>query len=359
MEHNKKVDYLIVGQGIAGTILTYQLIKRNKTVAIIDNKPSDSSSRVAAGLFNPITGRKFVKTWKADELFPCLHSFYREFETYLGAKFFRTCEIFRPFENLGEQNDWDGKTANDDYKDYIEVVRDSSLFPLVKNPHGGLLVKNGGFLDLNTMLDVARAKFSESVTVVEETFDPTALKVNDDGVEYGDIKANRLINCAGSNANMDPLFSWLPFRLVKGEVLHLQSDEKIEHIFNKGCFITPPLNGVCRAGSTYDWKDLTTKPTENGRNTIMEKLNALIKWQVEIKDHKAGIRPATLDRKPFIGVHPEFATIFVFNGLGTKGVSLAPYFSEQFVGYLEDGLKLDSEVDIKRYYSLYYNSYTS
>ncbi len=358
VRNSKKVDYLIIGQGIAGTILAFQLIKRGKKVLIVDKKNPNSSSRVAAGLFNPITGRKFVKTWRVDDLFPYLHPFYSQLEQQLSSIFFHKTDIYRPFESIGDQNDWMAKGHYDEFKNYVEVNYESARFPLIHNAAGGLIVKQGGFVDINTMLDAARTYFIKNDMLLDTTFNQEDVEVFNNEVTYQQFTASRMILCTGSKI-ADDWFSWLPFRPVKGEVLFLESKEQVDRIYNKGCFITPPINGLSRAGSTYEWKDLSTTPTEKARNTIMDKLNALIKWDVQIKDQKAGIRPATLDRKPFIGIHPKFETIFIFNGLGTKGVSLAPYFSEQFVGYLEDGLKLDIEVDIKRYYSLYYNSNTS
>ena len=92
---------------------------------------------------------------------------------------------------------------------------------------------------------------------------------------------------------------------------------------------------LCRVGSTFDNQDLTSKVTENARARLIEKLDKLIKFPYRVKGQQAGIRPATLDRRPFIGLHPEFEPLVVFNGLGTKGVSLAPLLSyRSFLNFL-------------------------
>ena len=101
-----KRDILIVGQGLAGSLLALELEKRGKKVMILDNNPSLSASKVAAGLYNPITGRKMVKTWFADELFPNLSKFYQDLEKKIDAKFHFSKTIYRPFNNIEEQNDW-------------------------------------------------------------------------------------------------------------------------------------------------------------------------------------------------------------------------------------------------------------
>ena len=62
------LDYLIVGMGLAGSALAYFLSKNGKKIALIDNNIDQTSSKIAAGLYNPITGRKMVKTWMAPKM---------------------------------------------------------------------------------------------------------------------------------------------------------------------------------------------------------------------------------------------------------------------------------------------------
>ena len=78
----------------------------------------------------------------------------------------------------------------------------------------------------------------------------------------------------------------------------------------------------------------------------------MVRLPVEkIISHKTGIRPATRDRKPFLGKHPTEESVYIFNGFGAKGVSLIPYFSELMVEHLLNGNAIDSEVGIARYFN--------
>ena len=81
----EKVDYLIVGQGIAGSLLAYELEQAGRRVLVLNEEKENTSSNKAAGIYNPITGRKLVKTWLADELFPGLEGYYLGLEQTLGA----------------------------------------------------------------------------------------------------------------------------------------------------------------------------------------------------------------------------------------------------------------------------------
>ena len=101
-----KVDFLIVGQGIAGTVLSYTLLKQGCSVLVLDREEENSSSKVAAGICNPITGKKQLKTWNADKLFPFLYNFYRDLEKELKVQFFFPKKVYRTFKDITSQNLW-------------------------------------------------------------------------------------------------------------------------------------------------------------------------------------------------------------------------------------------------------------
>ncbi len=352
-------DYLIIGQGLAGSVLGYQLIKRGKRLAIIDEKKPFSSSTVAAGLANPFTGPNMVKSWKAEILFPYLKSFYRAIEKETNSKFFNNRIIFRPFNSVEDLNDWEGRSVLPNYKKFIHQILGSDVHSqFIHNPYGGMEIH--GFvlnvpLFVKAMENYLRGRCNFSIN----RFDEAKLEVSNQSVRYQGIQAKNIIFCSGYQLRESEFFDWLPMAPVKGELLHLKLDAEFETIYNKSCFIIPQGNGSYKAGSTYNRYDLTELPTEQGKNEITKKLSALLKMNYEVVDHVAGIRPGTVSRRPLIGFHPVYRQMSVFNGLGTKGVTLAPFFSEQFVKCLEDGNNLEQEVDIKKYYSLYFKSHFS
>jgi len=350
------VDYIIVGQGIAGSILAYQLIRRNRHIVVVDQGYTNSSSDVAVGLFNPFTGRKFTKTWNAEVIFPFLHQFYPEMERDLDEQFFFPCPIFRPFRNIVEQNDWIGKSSNNAYKMFVHSIERSGQLQDVYCEHGGVTTKMSGFVRTEKLLSASRRYIDQMAHLKEEQFDHDAIEYFEDHVVYKGIRARKIIFCSGHVASSEGAFTWLPFRPVNGEVLYLSSGVNNEAVYNRGCFITPKLDGLHRCGSTYNWRDLSTVPTAAARAEILGKLQSLVKWDVAVHDQKAGIRPATADRRPIIGQHPVKDKLIIFNGLGTKGVSLAPYYAGQLIKCLEEGKNLDKEVNIERYYSLYFSN---
>ena len=353
---NYIVDYLIVGQGLAGSCMALQLLTRGKHIMVIDNPHPNTSSMVAAGIFNPITGRRMVKTWRAEDLFPYLYLFYQQAEKELQSHFLNILNIYRPFADLEEQNQWMGKSTSEENQYWIEKVHYRSKYPMdLLDEYGGLEVKNCGYVDLPLFINSVRSRLKERGCYTQNIFDENKLTFQENSVSYEGLEAKKIIICNGINGANSTLFGWLPYHLVKGEILEISVPELPKVIYNRGVFILPKSGGRCRVGATYEHNDLTWNATEKAKKVLVEKLNKLYCSSYNIVDQLVGIRPATKDRRPFIGIHPKYRQVGILNGLGAKGVSLAPYFSKQFVEMLENGGKLDNEVDISRYKSLYYS----
>ncbi|MEX2335908.1 MAG: FAD-binding oxidoreductase [Fulvivirga sp.] len=356
MQKSKVYDYIIVGQGLAGSALSYQLIKARKKVLVIDDDRPITSSKVAAGLYNPVTGRKMVKTWKADLLFPYLITFYKELEQVCSAKFLVEMPIYRPFISYEEQNEWMGKSASDEFTPYIKAIHRHRLYSFSNDAYGGLELARSGYLQVRSFLSAYRA-YLKSITAIEiEKFNPLDLVLNQEYVSYKTYRASRIIFCDGLGAMENAFFDWIPFHPVKGEILLIETDMPLKGILNRGVFVIPVDEDTFRVGSNYDNNDMTTEITSKAREEIIRRLNELVNVPYNIVKQEAGIRPAIKDRRPILGLHPHYKTIGVLNGLGAKGVSLAPYFSKHFVEFLENGKELLPEVNINRYFSLYYDS---
>lgn len=347
MNSETSVDYLIVGQGLAGSCLALQLIKEKKRVLVVDQFDKHSATQVAAGLFNPITGRVMSKTWKADILFPYLHDFYREAEALTRSKFFHPMPLYRPFLSIEEQNEWMGKSAQQDFKDYIASVDTHEAHAgLVKNPFGGITLRQAGWLDTVAFTEAVRHYILSHGFFLNDAFHEDSLILKDDVVNYLNYSARKIIFCQGVKTLSGKLFSWIPIRPLKGETLTIQTDAKIDTLYNRGVFVVPETGKV---GATYQPNDQQPTVTEAARNELQSKLDELVCFPYRIITQSWGIRPTTPDRRPILGPHPEHPNAIIFNGLGTKGVSLAPYFSKVLATWIENRGAINKEVDIERY----------
>lgn len=356
--NDKTYDYLIIGQGLAGTTLAWHLIGAGKRVLLVNDSTLPSSSLVAAGIFNPLTGRKLVKTWMADAIFPYAQQFYKGLEEILQTHFIHAVNIYRPYRSIEEQNDYLAFTAEPEISKYVSEQTGSQ--PAIQGlcaPHGGLEVKGSGWLDVTEYIKRSKEFFVKTNQYIESDFQPSELDINKIAIKWKGLHARRIIYCQGVLGRENPLFGWLPFNPAKGQILEVAFERySADKIVNQGVFILPQDHGdVYRVGATYSWHDLDWNTTREGRDYLESKLSPLVQGGYTIRNQRAGIRPAVKDRRPLVGMHPELPNVGIFNGLGSKGVTLAPFFANEFVQYLENGKELNPEVNIDRYFSLYYH----
>lgn len=335
-------NYTIIGQGLAGSILAYFLLKEGQNVQIFDNPDIPSSSKIAAGIYNPVTGKRLVKTWLADDIFPFLEDFYPQLEQELNAKFFFPMPVFHPFPDIVTQKFFKSDHIPDDFSDYCSLEFENiHRKEIVNSPLGGITMKHAGWVDLKVMLKAFRDYFLERNILTETTF----ISENTNDIT---------IYSEGYNGKFNPHFSYLPFNPVKGEVLDIEIQNlDLQDIINQGVFVIPLENNKFRLGATYKWDILDDVVTEEGATILTEKYQKLMKPKMRILSQQAGVRPATKDRRPFLGMHPTVENIGIFNGFGSKGVSLAPFFGKQFVDFLVYQKELHPEVNINRFASLY------
>ncbi len=346
------VDYIIVGQGLAGTVLAHFLIKNNHSILVIDNHHHKSSSLLAAGTFNPAVFRRLGLIWKAQELMDFSIPFYRNLEKELNTNLVKDLDVLKVLSDEKEKENWEKFANIEKYKQYFKAVYDSSVYSGLKEHNHGLgKLSCTGTVNLGNLLNVYKQELIQRQALIKEKFDFEKLVVEEQHVQYGSFQARRIIFCEGHQAIHNPYFSWLPFNLTKGEILHIDANVSKDHILHKRINVIPQEDGHFWVGSNFEWKYEHHEPTKSAEKELTGRLNDLIGNDYQVTAHQAGIRPTVSDRRPLIGVHPEKDNVFIFNGLGTRGVLMAPYFANQMVGYLNQREKLDPEVDIKRYAS--------
>jgi len=351
----KNLDYIVVGQGIAGSLLAYQLIKAKKKVQVLNDESLPTSSAVAGGIFNPITGKNLDKTWLADKIFPFLREFYTSLEKEFHATFYHETNLYRPFANEQQQKHFLRLTDEYDLGNYLKIIQpNQSDYEQVSNDLGGLYTVSAGWVNVPKMLKYFRDFFKQNESYQAEKVDFAELMISENNIFYKGFQAKRIIFCEGFYSTQNSFFSWIPFNPAKGETLLADVEGyKIKEIINQGFWIIPLDGNKCRLGSTYIWDNLDWQATVSGRELIASKISKILSIPYQITGQEAGIRPTTKDRRPFMGNHPYHNNLYTFNGFGTKGVSLAPYCAKEMLGFLEKNKVLMSEANIDRFYSLY------
>lgn len=338
---------LIVGGGLSGVCLAHELTNKKCDVKLLDSGVNHSSA-VAAGMINPMTFRKMVKTWMGDELIPFLIAFYKDLEQKTGERFFFERTIRRAFSTAHERKLWLEKEKDPDYLNYIYPLDDSSKQPYVIADFGTGIVKSPGYVDSKLFLK-ANHNYLLSLGVLElSSFNFDAFDANT--LTYSGIKYDKIIFAEGYHGKDNPYFNYLPLELVKGEVLSLKINNiDPSEIVNRKCFVLPTHDGEFKLGATFTWKTPDLIPTQDAREELLSQYSDLLKKDYELIEHEVGIRPTVSDRRPLIGAHPEHSGLFIFNGMGTKGYMIAPYFSRHFANHLIDHSPLLDEVNILRF----------
>lgn len=336
MEEQK--SYTIIGWGLAGATLAWQLHFRRISFKIYDSGKNDST-RTAAGLVNPIVFKRLTKSWMADLLLPYAAEFYHRIEQELDDQLVSNRDILRIFASVEEQNNWASREGDDRFHHFLDPIQDVKL-EKIDAPFGGGKVKTIGNLNTNLYLDASKEYLqSKGIDFVETPFD------------YYDInETDQFVFCEGYEIRNNFFFNYLPMKPTHGETLTITTEEiQFEDIINKNMFVLPIGKGQYKIGATYNWDLTESEITPFGKTELIEKLKTFANFEYEIIDHQAGIRPTVSDRRPLIGTHPKHQNLHVLNGLGTKGVMIAPFFSEQLLNHLVNNKELNPEVDIKRY----------
>lgn len=336
----------IIGQGLAGTILAHKLEPYVKELSIYDvYEPGRSSSWVAGGLFNPLTGRRIQKSWMADQLFTHLRLFYPEMENKLGEKFFHELPLLRVFDANRVQNDVLSKVSTGELAPFtdLQLFKQPGFATPVRDDFGTLEVQQCGYLDTKRFLECSRNYFLEKGILKEMVLHPE--DAMDSNVVY--------IWCTGYNPLDRNETIRQGLRPVKGELLTLDLPQiKITRILlGKGIFLIPLSNGYYRLGATYNWDLSNLNPTDEAAKDLIQKLFELLGFETEfsIIMHESGVRPATRDRRPLIGKMEKKEGHYIFNGFGSKGVSIIPYFAQSMVEHLLDQSPLPEDLHPSRF----------
>lgn len=346
-------DYILIGQGIAGSLLYYFLKSRGKKVAIFDEPNPGSPSRIAGGMYTPLSGRGLQKSWISDRILPFAEKIYRSLEERSGKKFLFKKDIYKIFATEIEMQEWNSEAHASEISGCIDDNKPDRFYSeKFHSPFGSIVVNNSGFVDLKSVIAMISLEARNSNELIPEKFEFSKMILHENRITYDSIEAKKCIFCDGSKGIENPFFNWIPFSLNKGELLTIHSQDIPEDfIVKKGTLYILPLGkNKFKTGSTFDWSEFTDTPTEKAKDKIIANLKNTIQVDFSIEEHEAGIRPSIADRRPVIGLHPKSRNVGIFNGFGTKGASLSPYLADQFSKFLENDGALYADVNVERFY---------
>lgn len=344
------LDYIIVGAGLAGISFAEIALKNNKSIVVIDDK-SQISSRVAGGLYNPVILKRFSEVWKAEEQLVLMEDFYQQIETKLKTKVNFKLPILRKFFSIEEQNNWFAASDKATLAPFLSTTLIFRKYFGIDSPFDYGEVFHTGYVDTALLLDKYHEYLLENEFLLQESFEHGKLLINDNSVQYKEFEARNIIFAEGFGLHANPYFQDLPLDGTKGELFIIKAPElDLDVIVNTSVFILPLGDDLFKVGATYDWKDKTDLPTEEGKAELVARIREIINCDFEIVSHFGGVRPTVRDRRPIIGTHDKYKGLHLLNGLGTRGVMLGPAMAKDLFDYIENNKPLDPVIDIHRFY---------
>ena len=344
-----KVDYIIVGLGLAGLAFAEELLAANKTFMVFEDD-SQTSSLVAGGVYNPVILKRFTPVWNAKQQLKLALPFYKRLEKKFNSKFDKKIETKKVFKSIEDQNNWFEAADKPLLSDYIDPEIESKKIKGIIADFGFGNVKETGRIDTKKLVEIYRVYLKLAHKIRFEKFDHQQIKFSKGYLEYKNIKANRIVFCEGYGMKENPYFNHLPLNEAKGELITIYApDLKIDFLLKSTLFIFPLGDNYYKVGATFNWKDKTSKPSKEGRVELIEKLKKVITVPYSIIDQTAGVRPTVKDRRPLVGKHSKHTNLAILNGLGTRGVMIAPTVAKQLFNHLEKDEALDLEIAIDRF----------
>ncbi len=311
---------------------------------------SQKSSIVAAGLYNPVILKRFTEVWKAKEQLDIALPVYKTLERDLNITIDNKLKLLRRFTSIEEQNLWFNACDKINLEPFLSTQILKNTNPFIDAQYGFGQVLQTGRLDTEVLIKAYKAFLTDKNWFFNTKFQYNKLQIATNKLNYEDIEAQYIVFSEGFGVKQNPFFKHLPLNGTKGEVLTIKApDLKLDFGIKSSVFLVPIGNDKYYVGATYNWKDKTHLTTEEGKNELVAKLRTFMTCDFNIINQRAGIRPTVKDRRPLVGRHADYKNLYILNGLGTRGVMIAPYVADKLYKYIENKQPLDPEINSNRF----------
>jgi glycine/D-amino acid oxidase-like deaminating enzyme len=340
-------DVLIVGQGLAGSVLQERLRQRGKNVMVMDPGHVGSASYAAVGLYNPIVLKRLKLVWKAHEFLDAAIPFYRDYESRYGIKLLSKEPVARSINSPDDENSWNSCLGDERFSGLLEPDLKENIYSGIKAEKWGTVARSGR-MDVRKFLAHVRKELAKNELLIEERFDRDQLR-HGEHWKYGDLEFGTIIFCTGVGQKMEGADFIQP---NKGEVMQLEfkRPEGLDKILKAKVFLCPYSDSQAAVGATYSRDSENEEPTEAGRQELIDELAKFCDRPYRIIDHWAGMRPTIPDRRPVLGPWKEDG-MYILNGLGSRGVLSGPWLADHLCDHIYDGKPILPELDVRRYLS--------
>jgi glycine/D-amino acid oxidase-like deaminating enzyme len=356
------VDVLIAGGGVAGLLLARALRARGRHVLVANDPARPAAGRAAVGLLNPVVGKRFALAWQAATAVPAARRIYAAIAAETGTSLLRDVPILRLFRSEAERAAW--ATHADAIAAAGFAVREAVDVPagFRGSNHGAIVIHDAGLVDPGRLLDILRDQLVASGSYIETTCRAGEITLKSNGVTWSatGVSADVLVLAGGAadpgaTGNVAHFVAHgpahaLPVRPVKGESLLVHAPTLSDDaVVVCGHFLAPRGDGTWICGATQEPGPNDNVPTAAARADLEQFLRERLTAPWTVMDHRAGVRPTVPDLRPLVGRWTDATPVYVFNGLGSRGLVLGPWLAEALADHLVGGAPLPPDVAPSRF----------
>ena len=367
----KQYDFIIIGAGIAGCSVAYELKKHTDSLLLID-KNSDvaqGASGAAGAFLSPLLGKpnKF-KDLVTDSL-----KYSTQFYMQNTPDFIDKCGTVRIPKDQDDSLKFESYIPHMDFE-YIK--KDDGYFFEIGSVVDGYNICKTLIQDINTQFnyDVNYIEFKDDMWIINQSSNET-------------LYAKNLILTTGASTKLynEDYFN---IRAVWGQRIDILTSTNVEQNYHKDCSVSKSFiqsNGKYKVsiGATHHRLDDSTKHLctscsnicikKEDTDELLEKANKIIKLKdIEVIKELAGARANSIDYFPMVGslidsrstieqfpyltkgTHvrddrfTRYQNLYTINGVGGRGYVLAPYLAKQLVENLLNSKQIDDTISLNR-----------
>ena len=342
---------LIVGGGLAGTILAAEAHYRGISFRWVMSPNIPTASLAAYGMCNPVHFKNKVPTWQAEKLFNQSKLFFESWQESADTRFYMDMPVHHLVVDDAEFIQWRQNVESTSLWKFTTGEPQDQLLPLVQNMYrGSILINHSFFVDIPAFIQQIQHRLIDFIEY--EEFDFTRLEHQAESVNYREGIYERIIFAEGCAGHTNPYFKQVPFNPCKGQILILEiPDLALSTAIHKKVVLLPLGNSRFICGATYEWDDLGIETTERGRVELLTDLQLILGSQFSLKviDQKAGVRPTISDRRPVVGWHPVLPNIGILNGFGTRGLLVGPACASNLLNSWQKGEPIMDDWNVHRF----------
>ncbi len=320
-----QTEYLIIGSGIAGSLLSYELLQQKKSLIVIDDDAVTSSSNVAGAIINPVTIKQGTLAKDYEYYINPALDCYNNLQLLLNIPVLRELPIMS-FDKLSAVE----KSSAGKYLFDIDHQEKKILEECFCNSTPAVKISPSYQVFAGALLMNWKSKLVSEKIFLKERFDINAVTISGQSVIYKNIKARKIIFCEGASGAANPYFPDLPFTKNRGDVLLLSIPGLSQgFIYHNKIRLVPFGDNLFWCGSNYTWNFTNLYPDTDWRKQTVALLQQWLRLPFTIENHIVAERPTTAGQAPITLIHDSLPAA-MFNGLGTKGFLTAPLLAKQF-----------------------------